>query len=545
MIQHVSLLFYLKWSAKILFSFTNPKELILFGDKHHFVVLFTLTSKLLRYSQRMIKRGWFTAVTYLLMVYLLGAVFSCRKPQFSDKGVLSFSTDTLSFDTVFTSLPSTTRFFKVFNTAPQPIKISSIRLVEMQNDASFRINVDGMAGKIFKDVEILAKDSIYIFVETTVKNPLNPNNPFVIYDEIEFITNGVAQKVVLSVWGQDAYYHKGEIYRFGENITWKSDKPHVILQAGFPGVGIDSGATLNIESGCKIFVGHNAGLWVYGTLNAIGNSWSDSIVFRGLRLEKFYQNKPAQWWGIIFGRNKDMEIARLNLQKVVVNETFFGIADEFIFNAAFQQQVLPINLGDYSISTAPELHLKQCVVKNAQNTGLFALNAKVKAENCIFHTTGSHVAALALGGDYQLAHCTIYNTGGRFLDHKQEALLIADKIVANNTLYSANLDAKIVNSVVYGSLDNEFRFADENDKIRFENCVLKLKQDTASKYSSRFINCRFNTDPKFKNATAENFMPSDSLNSPLIDAGKIIGITTDIFDKPRGLPDIGAVEGKY
>ncbi len=504
-----------------------------------------LTIKLLRYSQLM-KYTKKAAIGFVFTLLLVSALFTsgCRKDIFSTKGTLSFSTDTLSFDTVFTSLPSTTKAFKIFNKEKRAIKISSIRLLELQSDASFRLNVDGIAGKSFTDVEILAHDSIYVFVETTVKNPLNPNNPFVINDAVEFVTNGVTQKVVLAVWGQDAYYHKGEIYRFGENVTWKNDKPHVILQSSFPGVGVDSGATLNIESGTKIFVGNNAGLWVYGTLNAMASSWSDSIVFRGLRLESYYKEKPAQWWGIIYGRNKDAQIAKLNLQRVVVNETFFGIADEFIFNASFQQQVLPINLADYTIATAPEISLKQCIVKNAQNTALFALNAKVDAENCIFHTAGSNVAALALGGEYKLTHCTIFNNGGKYLEHKQEALLIADKIASEGTLYSAALNAAIVNSVVYGSLDNEFRFADDNDKIRFENCVLKLKQDTANKYASRFIDCKFNAEPKFKNVSENNFTPSDSLNSPLIDAGKATSVVSDIFDKPRTVPDIGAVEGK-
>ncbi|HRN95321.1 MAG TPA: hypothetical protein PL084_11420, partial [Chitinophagales bacterium] len=350
----------------------------------------------------------------LVSIFIASAILftsGCKKDTFSTKGVLSFSTDTLSFDTVFTTLPSTTQFFKIFNKEKQPIKISSIRLAQLQSDATFRLNVDGVSGTNFQDIEILANDSIYVFVETTVKNPLNPNNPFVINDEVQFVTNGTTQKVVLEVWGQDAYYHKGEIYRFGDNITWKNDKPHIILQGSFPGVGVDSGAVLNIESGSRIFTGNNAGLWVYGTLNATANSWADSIVFRGLRLESYYKDKPAQWWGIIYGRNRANVITKLNLQRVVVNESFFGVADEFIFNASFQQQVLPLNLANYTTATAPELNLKQCVIKNAQNTALFALNAKVIAENCLLHTTGSNVTALALGGNYNLTHCTILNTG--------------------------------------------------------------------------------------------------------------------------------------
>ena len=477
---------------------------------------------------------------------------SCRKEIFRDKGALEFSTDTLSFDTVFTQLASTTRFFKIYNKESKSVKISSIRLLDLQTDAPFRMNVDGIAGKQFSDVEIPAKDSIYVFVEVTVKNPQNPNNPFVITDIVELTTNGITQNVVLEVWGQDAYYHKGEKYQNAQTVTWLNDKPHIILgNSVFPGVGVDEGSTLNIQSGCEIFVGNNAGLWVYGTLNAQANSWNDSIVFRGLRLESFYRDKPAQWWGIIYGRNKAL-IAQLNLQRVVVNESFFGIADEYIFNLAFQQMVLDSTLlRNYTTATASKLNLTQCIVKNAQNTALFVLNSEVNAVNCLFHTTGSNVVALALGGVYNLNHCTIYNTGGRFLEHKQEALLIADKIVAveDDGLYAGVLNTQIANTVVWGSLDNEFRFTDDADAIRFDHCLLKFKQDSATKYASKFANCKFNDQPRFKDVSKEDFMPSDSLGSPLIESGFFGGVpssnNTDLFDRSRsGTPDIGALEGK-
>jgi hypothetical protein len=498
-----------------------------------------------------ISKKFFLSFAILILAVSAMLTQSCRKESFRDNGALEFSTDTLSFDTVFTQLASTTRFFKIYNKESKAVKISSIRLLDLQTDAPFRMNVDGVVGKQFSDVEIPAKDSIYVFVEVTVKNPQNPNNPFVIADAIEFVTNGVAQNVVLEVWGQDAYYHKGEIYATGQTVTWTNDKPHIILASSFPGVGVDEGATLNIQSGCKIFAGNNSGLFVYGTLNAQANSWSDSIVFRGLRLESFYRDKPAQWWGIIYGRNTSL-IAQLNLQRVVVNETFFGIADEYIFNLAFQQMVFPNSLlKNYSSATASKLNLTQCIVKNAQNTALFALNAEVNAVNCLFHTTGSNVAALALGGVYNLNHCTIYNTGGKYLQHKQEALLIADKIVAieDNGLYAGVLNTQIANTVVWGSLDNEFRFTDDADAIRFDHCLLKFKQDSATKYASKFIDCKFNDQPKFKDVGKEDFTPSDSLGSPLIDVGILGSVpsanSVDLFDRARSsVPDIGALEGK-
>jgi hypothetical protein len=318
-----------------------------------------------------------------------------------------------------------------------------------------------------------------------------------------------------------------------------------VANDSFPGVGVDEGYTLNIEPGTRIYAANNSGLFVYGKLNAQASNWNDSIVFQGMRLESFYANKPAQWWGIIFGRNTSIR-PELNLRKVIVNESYFGVADAYIFNIAFQSNVFNINLAQYSNSTAPILNMEQCIVKNNQNTCLFALNAEITADNCIFHTSGSNVVALAMGGDYNFTHCNIYNTGGRYLEHKQEALLVADKILGiDEVLYNGNFsNAKFLNTVVYGGLENEFRFVDDADKIRFDHCLLKLQQDTVSKYPSRFdVASLFNQDPKFKAPDADNFY-TDSLSSPLIDVNTI-GLPNDIWDNPRPRRlryDIGAVE---
>ncbi|MEX2590781.1 MAG: hypothetical protein WD334_11305, partial [Chitinophagales bacterium] len=115
---------------------------------------------------------------------------SCRKDRFFTEGgeVLRFSEDTLSFDTVFTTLGSTTKALKVFNDNKLSVKIAEINLVG-SNSSNFRLNIDGVPGNQVRDVEIGPRDSIYIFVEVTV-DPTNLNNPFIIADEVEFHTNG-------------------------------------------------------------------------------------------------------------------------------------------------------------------------------------------------------------------------------------------------------------------------------------------------------------------------------------------------------------------
>jgi hypothetical protein len=67
--------------------------------------------------------------------------------------VLSFSTDTLKMGTVFTEDVTTTQRFTVHNRNDKGVSISDIRLIG-DNASLFRLNVDGMSGTEFSDVEI-------------------------------------------------------------------------------------------------------------------------------------------------------------------------------------------------------------------------------------------------------------------------------------------------------------------------------------------------------------------------------------------------------
>ena len=129
---------------------------------------------------------------------LLYLVNSCRKDGFisdpSKKLVFStfteYNIDTLTFDTVFTSLGSTTKFFKIVNTHNQDIQISEIKF-KNPSSSTFSLNIDGITGNSARDVIVPAKDSIYVFVTVTV-DPTGSNLPFVYSEDIEFIYNCLA-----------------------------------------------------------------------------------------------------------------------------------------------------------------------------------------------------------------------------------------------------------------------------------------------------------------------------------------------------------------
>ena len=102
-------------------------------------------------------RRFISVVTCLCLSVLIFS--SCRKDNIttnpSDK--LAFSTDTLTFDTVFTTLGSTTLYFTVHNPNSQKISISNIHLSGGENSI-FRLNIDGQAINQAANVEIPANE---------------------------------------------------------------------------------------------------------------------------------------------------------------------------------------------------------------------------------------------------------------------------------------------------------------------------------------------------------------------------------------------------
>ncbi|MDQ3191401.1 MAG: hypothetical protein M3Q58_07405, partial [Bacteroidota bacterium] len=146
-------------------------------------------------------------VPYSFILLLLAVlVFSCRRDQVltDPSAKLNFSMDTVLFDTVFTSIGSSTRQLKIYNNNNRNIIVSNIRLAG-GTASQYRFNVDGIPGPAVQDLEVLANDSLFLFVEVTV-DPLNVNSPLIIKDSILFETNGNLQDVDLVAWGQNAHY---------------------------------------------------------------------------------------------------------------------------------------------------------------------------------------------------------------------------------------------------------------------------------------------------------------------------------------------------
>lgn len=401
----------------------------------------------------------------ILSILTLGVVMSsCIEDEFttSSSDVLTFSCDTLCFDTVVTLQGSATQQFVVYNKSKKQINISSIKVAGI-SDAKFYLNVDGTKGSEFHDIAIRGNDSIYIFVEGYL-NENGENEPIQIFDRIDFETNGMEQHVTVSAWGQDVTRLKD--FTVTRNTTMHAGKPYVIYDT----LTVNPGVTLTIEPGAVLLFHDKAWMKVAGKLKAIGTP-DKPIVMRGDRLDHVvgqysFDIMSGQWDGIaIYGGSTGNE-----MQYVDMHSSTWGLQ----VGGADQSQVA--------------LHMLNCVLHNSAEYVLLTANAWVEAEGCEFSDARYGVVAF-IGGKIRMTQCTFANY---YLFSTIEGPNITWVIQDDEKLFSP-LDCIIDNSISYG-MGYDVNIGDnEGNNIYMRNCLLK----SDGKDDAHFINCVWEGDPKF------------------------------------------------
>ena len=477
---------------------------------------------------------------------------SCHKELFTTKGAVSFSTDTLTFDTVFTTLGSVTMGFTVRNTQSRSINISDIKLMQ-QAGTQFRINVNGLppstAGIEYKNVDIPAHDSIYVFVEVTI-NPNNANNPFVVLDQIQFVTNGITQNVVLEAMGQNAHYWFSYQVLRNTSFTFPIDKPNIIVNknGGLPIFAVDTGATCTIPAGCKIFMGPSAVMTVDGTLNAMATSWSDSIVFQYIRTD--YAGLPGEWLGITYSR-----IATVNMSHVIIDQSTFGLSDEYVLNQISQAQITTSNLKTYNSDHTPTVTLNDVIIRNTSSTAMEALATNLNATNCLFYSCGQSLMLVGMGGSYNLNNCTLANSYSQYTNSQNPVFSVEDRAfyLDNSQVGPYPTTVTVNNTIIAGntvSSYNELGFGlaqQSSNHISFTNCFLTTTADSITAYGATNVN-NIDTAVEPQSLHPQLFMMPSSNNYMPDSASIVVGrgndsMHPDLYDQPRSSnPCIGAIQ---
>jgi len=452
---------------------------------------------------------------FLSIIIIIALYFSntgCSKKNFFSKDNLTFSVDTLVFDTVFTTIGSTTKSFKIYNPESITVQIDEVELMGGE-DSPFRMNLDGLIGHNFSNIRIEGNDSLFVFVEVTL-NVNNQNSPLIIEDSIRFQTNGKDQYVKLAVWGQDAYFHYKDL---NEGI-WPNDKPHVIY--GY--AAVDSAKSLTIQAGTQVHLHKNSLLYVYKSTLNIQGTLGNEVVFQGDRLEQDYQEVTGQYYGIYFQQAKPSTIDYAILKN--------GTSGVHLYSED------PSNTG-YTLT------MTNTVIQNEARYGVFIYSgAKVKAENCIISKNGTHALLVLEGGDFNFNHCNLLGYGSSQNPAVGISNFYTNYQTATTNVGSIN-EGVLYNCVLTGNLATELaidtiQMSGVNLNFDFKNCLIKSETIQTDAF---YQNIFWNNNPLFTDPTIYDF--SFSINSILHGNGIASPVVTDILGNPRNNPpDIGAIE---
>ncbi len=390
-----------------------------------------------------------------IILLFLVILLACLEQSCSDNdsftlsrsNLLTFAVDTVSLDTVFSKVPSSTYSFWVYNNSGDGIRCSNIRLSN-GNQTGFRVNVDGeylspVAGYQVSNVEIRNKDSILVFVELT--SPVNGvDGPQLLQDDLVFsLESGAEQRVNLRAFTWDATLLRNLEIK-NDTLIDSPDKPVVI----YGGITVDSAKTLRIGAGTTLYFHGDASIDVYGKLVTEGEA-GNNVILRGDRLDNMFDYLPydyvsGQWGGIRFHTSSyENEITYTD-----IHGTFDGI------------------VCDSSDVSKLKLSLYNSTVHNCQGYGVKSENCVVDIKNCQISNTLDDCVAI-FGGGAMLQHCTLAqfypfdsNRGValRYANYKDESIWPLYQMDCINSIVTGYGDDLIMGDAVDSTTYYTFKF---------------------------------------------------------------------------------------
>ncbi len=420
-------------------------------------------------------------------------VQSCISDDFTTSSSvrLRFSTDTVSFDTVFTDLGTPTARLRVFNPDKKGVNISSISFGSGA-DSRFSMNVDGVSGSSFHDVEIRGGDSIFIFIECYI--PENQDaRPFKVEDLILFNTNGTEQKVVVEAFGQNVTRLRN--VEVTSDMTLTAARPYVI----FDSLTVRPGATLCVDPGAQLLFHDKASLVVEGRLEAIGEP-GKLIAMRGDRLDNVL---PDVGYDIMAGQWKGVRIAA-------------GSFDNRMEYCDMRSTTDGLRIDSTADVSRRKLTLVNSWLHNSQSTVLESRYARVDAYGCIFSEAADAVVSLH-GGVHRFSQCTMANY---YLFS-----VISSPILSLYHLFGHEVNDLNPNPVMSASFDNGIIYGlasdiNEGDLTGSDVYLRYMLMKATGTDDANFLHCLWGDDPLFETVREDYYFNYRlKADSPAIGAG--------------------------
>ena len=417
----------------------------------------------------LIRKIWLFALLSLV-------VASCSEGILSEDPTLrlTFSHDSVFFDTVFTNMGSSTKRMMVYNPNKNAILIQQVR---MQDGRYFRINVDGENNMDnLRDITLRGGDSVFIFIRTDIDTQQS-NAPVLIEDSILFEVNGHMQYVFLQAYGQDVeILSTDKVY---DRLVLNNHKPYLIYDT------LVVQGLLSIQKGATLYMHQGAAIYAFGAVHATG-TLEDPIVIRGDRTDRLFDSVPyrvasGQWDGLYLIHQEGMPRPMHHLSYV---------------------DILSGSVGLYVISESanyrPSLVLENARIHNHSVYGLVLQNIDATVVNTEISNCASYCVYLA-GGKHRFVHNTIASYFGFphttiNIHHNMLPENVAAVYINNLSKNMAPTDASFHNCIINGVRDNN----------------LVVATPLPAYYSGTFIGNYLQSDSLSADYARDNVYASDS-----------------------------------
>lgn len=461
-------------------------------------------------------------------VLLPSVLVSCMDEKFSSdpSHTLAFSTDTVSFDTLFTGIGSATRLLKVYNRHDKSLMFS-VQLADKAN-SGFRVNVDGRTDvgvTRFDGLSVRGGDSLYIFIELTAA-ARNSADIGMIKDSLLFVTNGTRQDVKLIAYGRDATtLHAPVVSR---DTTFTAHRPIIIHDS----LVVAEGATLTCEAGTSLYFHDKAGVIVRGRLVVQGEPGRE-VVLRGDRTDRLfpylpYDRVPGQWGGVTFTT---------------------GSYGNELLHADIHGGLYAVRC-DSSDVTRDKVRIVGCKLTNTTGNVLEMTDCRADIANTELSNAGLSCVDLT-GGDVRFTHCTLANYFSYGIKHGA-ALSLRNTV---GDVQHPVIEAAFVNCIIAGSSRDEISGGVSDDEstpynYRFHNSLINSVEPDDGDIDG----CRWEKDDHFRLIDGDNYIYDFTLDS--LSAARDMGSPAaaadyplDRLGRPRssamggdGMPDAGCYE---
>lgn len=422
----------------------------------------------------------------LLFFPLLFALSSCLSEDdysSSPHDVLTFSVDSLDFDTLISGELAHTRTIQVYNPNKEALRIQTVSLLNGSNSI-FRVNVDGtsLTQGSATDFEVRSGDSLRIFVNALPPSS-DSDSPVVHTDKLLFhLESGVIQELPLEIHGLDVI--KLTALEVSANDTLTAQRPYQILDS----LVVRPNAELTIQAGARLLFHKGASLIVYGKLKVAGTV-DANVQFRGDRLGNMFTNQsydciPRQWGGI----HIKQESYGNHINYADIHSGDFGI------------------LCDSSDVNVETILIENTILHNMSGNVLTLNNVNAYVGNSQITNAGANCLDV-LGGDIRMVHCTIGQFYG-FNAGRGVALQFAN--YEGDIAYPLHR-LEIQNSIITGYSSDEIMGNRGDEAIPFNYTFQSCLLNTPEYEAPEVINCLWDTSDN-ELSRADNFYPAFDLD---------------------------------